>query len=265
MKKISYYLPFILLVTALAFVSCDDEQLEGEFFSTPDGSDPEVFCQETGLLAIAEAQLALVGLDPADAQAGCDALRGTISSFIQTCGDEGGALQMLLDELGADCNITTDGGDDDDDDDDSVNIVGRTYLLTSFTTTSALDLNEDGVATTDFLEETACFQNQTIFFNDEMNLTTMSTSFVNIIVDVDSDGNFTQVVECIEEEEITEATYTRDGNMLTVEDMGQITGTISGNQIVFTLPEGFIGELINETGDGTFELTEEIVFVYTAQ
>jgi len=114
MKKISYYLPFLLLFTTLVFISCDDEQLEGEFFSTPDGSDPEVFCQETGPLAIAEAQLALLGLDPSEAQAGCDAFIATINSFINTCGDEGGALQLLLDELGTDCNLTTDGGDGDD-------------------------------------------------------------------------------------------------------------------------------------------------------
>lgn len=40
MKKISYYLSFLLLFAAITFVSCDDEQLEGEFFVTPDGSDP---------------------------------------------------------------------------------------------------------------------------------------------------------------------------------------------------------------------------------
>jgi len=40
MKKISYYLSFLLLCTATLFISCDDEQLEGEFFVTPDGSDP---------------------------------------------------------------------------------------------------------------------------------------------------------------------------------------------------------------------------------
>lgn len=133
MKKISYYLPFLLLFTTLVFISCDDEQLEGEFFSTPDGSDPEVFCQETGPLAIAEAQLALLGLDPSEAQAGCDAFIATINSFINTCGDEGGGLQLLLDELGTDCNLTTDGGDGDDDDDDGTidPIVGEWALVRS--------------------------------------------------------------------------------------------------------------------------------------
>ena len=39
MKKISYYLPFLLLCFAVIFTSCDDEQLEGEFFTTPDGQE----------------------------------------------------------------------------------------------------------------------------------------------------------------------------------------------------------------------------------
>ncbi|WP_299765996.1 hypothetical protein [uncultured Dokdonia sp.] len=262
MKKISYYLPFILLVTALAFVSCDDEQLEGEFFSTPDGSDPEVFCQETGPLAIAEAQLALLGLDPSEAQAGCDAFIATINSFINTCGDEGGALQMLLDELGTDCNLVT-GGDDDDD---GVNIVGRTYLLTTFTTTSELDFNGDGIATTDLLAETGCFQNETIFFNDETNATAMSTSFLNIVVEEDSNGNLVQLSECIDQVENTETGYVRDGNTLNFDDFGEeIPGIISGNQIIFSFTDAFLGEFINDTGDGTVEVSEDLVIIYTAQ
>ena len=147
MKKISYYLPFILLCFATIFISCEDEQLEGEFFSTPDGSDPAVFCAETGPLAIAEAQLALSGLDPANAQAGCDALKATITSFIATCGDEGGGLQLLLDELGNDCNLTTDGGGDDDD-----GSVDTVFFITFRADGELIDMRFDSASTSaDFL------------------------------------------------------------------------------------------------------------------
>lgn len=148
MKKISYYLSFLLLCIAITFISCDDEQLEGEFSSTPDGSDPAVFCAETGLLAIAEAQIALIGLDLADAQAGCDSLRATINSFIATCGDEGGTLQMLLDELGNDCNLVTDGGGDDDDDSG----IDGVFFITFRANGELVDMRFDTASTSaDFL------------------------------------------------------------------------------------------------------------------
>ncbi|MEP0265703.1 hypothetical protein [Dokdonia sp.] len=40
MKKISYYLSLLLVLTTITFISCDDEQLEGEFF--PDSGDSEL-------------------------------------------------------------------------------------------------------------------------------------------------------------------------------------------------------------------------------
>ena len=104
-----YYVPTILVIlfSLFTFSSCNDEQLEGEFFSTPDGSDPEEFC-ENALATIAEAQFAL--LDATEANAGelCQALRGSIEGVIAVCGDPGGSFQALLDELGDDCGLMFD-------------------------------------------------------------------------------------------------------------------------------------------------------------
>jgi len=109
-KKILHLFPILL---AFIVFSCDVEPLEGEFSSTPDGSDPEEFCANATLL-IAEAQLALVTATADNADALCQALRGTIENVIDVCGDTEGAFQALLDELGNDCMIETDGNDDDD-------------------------------------------------------------------------------------------------------------------------------------------------------
>ena len=89
MKKISYYLPFLLLCFAITFTSCDDEQLEGEFFTTPDGQEvtlndtPE--CQ-AALTAFQQAALELQNADPANNSAECAALSNALDTFVQACG-----------------------------------------------------------------------------------------------------------------------------------------------------------------------------------
>ncbi len=255
MKKITYY--FALLLVGLFFVSsCDDEPLEGEFFSTPDGSDPADFCADAPL-AITSAQVALANAAPAQQAELCDALIATINSTINVCGDDTGIFQSLLDELGTDCMIdTTDPGDGNDD------LVGRTYLLTAFEVETPIDLNGDGVATTELISEGSCYENETLFFNDETNVTVTSTSFLEITVEVDADDNLIQSSECIFEEDITNATYSVNGNTITIDG---IDGVINGNQIVITVPEGFFGEIVGDDGISTVELLEDIVFTYTLQ
>ena len=89
MKKISYYLPFLLLCFTITFTSCDDEQLEGEFFTTPDGQEitlndtPE--CQ-AALTAFQQASLELQNADPANSAAACAALSDALDTFMQACG-----------------------------------------------------------------------------------------------------------------------------------------------------------------------------------
>ena len=92
--------------------SCDHEPLEGEFFSTPDGSDPADFCADAPL-AITAAQIALANVEPAQQAELCDALIAILNTTIDICGDETGLFQSILDDLGTDCMIDTDGGDDD--------------------------------------------------------------------------------------------------------------------------------------------------------
>jgi len=98
----------------LAFIvfSCDTEPLEGEFSSTPDGTDPEEFCANAGL-AIADAQLAFLDASETNAQALCENLRNTIESVITNCGDPGGMFQAFLDGIGNDCSNVPDVGDTD--------------------------------------------------------------------------------------------------------------------------------------------------------
>lgn len=256
MKKITYF--FALLFTGVFLLSsCDDEQLTGEFFSTPDGSDPEEFCDDAPF-TIAAAQAALFNAPLSQQAALCDALRATIVSTISLCDDPGGSFQALLDQLGDDCMIDTDGGGGDDPMD---SLVGETYILTAFEVETAIDLNGDGMASNELISEAGCYENETIFFDSETMLTATSTSFLELFVEIDGD-TVTQMIDCIEEEEITNSSYVVDGNIITIDG---IEGVISGIQIIFTVPDGFFGEVISDDGMGTVEILEDITFTYTLQ
>ncbi len=88
MKKISYYLSFLLVLSTIAFVSCDDEQLEGEFFTTPDGQEITIIdtpeCQ-AALTAFQEASLALQNATTEEMTAACAALSDALDTFVQAC------------------------------------------------------------------------------------------------------------------------------------------------------------------------------------
>lgn len=240
--------------------SCENELLEGEFFTTPDGSDPEEFCAEAPF-AIANAQTALAN-GSAEQQADlCAALLATINTTIDFCGDETGVYQALLDSLGTDCMVDPDGGGGDDGGDD-VSLVGQTYILTAFEVETPVDLDGDGVENTEIIAESSCYMNETLFFNDETNATATSTSYLEISVEIDGNDEFVQTIECIDEEEITPATYTVDGTTITIDG---VVGVISGDQIILTIPDGFFGEFISDDGTGTVEVLEDVTFTYTLQ
>lgn len=88
MKKISYYLSFLLVLSTVAFVSCDDEQLEGEFFTTPDGEEITIVdtpeCQ-AALTAFQDATSALQMATTEEAPAACAALSNALDNFVQIC------------------------------------------------------------------------------------------------------------------------------------------------------------------------------------
>lgn len=258
MKKYTYFAAFLIAGLTL-LSSCENELLEGEFFSTPDGSDPEEFCAEAPF-AIANAQAALVNGSAEQQAELCAALITTINTTIDFCGDETGVYQALLDSLGTDCMV--DPGDDGGDDGGDDTLVGQTYLLTAFEVETAIDLNGDGMANTELITESSCYMNETLFFNDETNVTATSTSFLEIFVDIDGNDELVQTIECINEEEITPSLYSVDGNAITIDG---VTGTISGSQIILTIADSFFGEFITNDGTGTIDVVEDVTFTYTLQ
>ncbi len=153
-----------------------------------------------------------------------------------------------------------------DDDSSSNDSVEGTFRLVAFEVETSFDLDGDGDSSTNLIEETGCYQNETITFNNDNTGTAITRSFLDVfvVISTDSDGEDTyfQIIDCIEEEESSSFTWTQNGSTVTTFVDGATRGfTFTGDEISFTLPSGFLGEVLEGDID-TAILIEDVTFRY---
>jgi len=95
---------------------------------------------------------------------------------------------------------------DDDSNPTTVNAsIDGTWKLTGFTLDNAIDLNGDGVASTDMVNETDCYSNSELVFTSA---TEVSLMLEGLDIEVSGNGNdITLTVDCLAAETLT-GTYT---------------------------------------------------------
>lgn len=97
------------MMAAVTVVSCEDEQLEGEFSATGDGSDPgepdpdSETCQ-TAFDTLQAAEAAFSSATDANYTQVCSTYSIALQATIELCGDTSGSLQTTLSSLG-DCSV----------------------------------------------------------------------------------------------------------------------------------------------------------------
>lgn len=137
------------------------------------------------------------------------------------------------------------------------------WKLTAMQVETPVDINGDGIATTDYMTETGCYQDEFLEFYSDATGMAISNSYLNLTVE----GEFPEVSftsECVEEISQTAITnYTIENGVITIteEDGTILTGTLEGNKITFVIPEGqiYFDEEMNVL------LTEDLTLVYTQQ
>ncbi|NRA91273.1 MAG: hypothetical protein HRU26_01075 [Psychroserpens sp.] len=246
MKKGFALLAFFALFTAF---QCDNEPIEGEFEQENEASC-EIAAQNTQTAALAF----LNATDDNFTQL-CTAYRNAIQVQIEFCGDPNGILQTQLDSLG-DC------GDDNQQQESSV--VG-TWLLTAWIGEEPFDLNNDGTGSINFLDEMECYENETLVFSADNTVVNTSTSFADIefIIEVGTTNSVVWTVDCIEETEITNGTWSQSGNIVSISDQfGDTDWTLNGNELSIFVPEGFVSF---NSDDFSVTTIQDLTFIYTKQ
>jgi len=153
-----------------------------------------------------------------------------------------------------------------DDDGDSGTSLEGTWKLTSFTTETGFDFNEDGTASNNVMSETNCYQNETVLFNGNGSGTATNRSYADITLELvaGSTTEYEYSVTCVQETETNTFSWTQSGNTISITESGEtISGTLSGSVLTIVIPSGFFVEI--EEAGGTGFTTEDVTFVYTKQ
>lgn len=241
MKKI---ITLIMCTAVLLFVSCEDEPLEGDFLTGG------LTC-EAAIANTAQAALNFLSVNDDNYTQLCIAYRNALQAQIQVCNDPDGSVQGSVNALG-DCSV---------DNEEASDIEG-TWLLTAWIGTEAIDLNGDGTASLNFLDEMDCYENETIVFNADGTAVSMSTSFASFVFDIEvgTTDEFIYSFECEFEDENTDMTWSQSGGVVVIDDGMLVSDfTLSGNQLSVLYPEGFFAF----SSDFTATTTQDLIFVYT--
>jgi len=242
MKKILYYLPIFVFLTAF---TCDNEPLEGDF-GIGTGSCPEA------TQATAQASLNFINATANTYQALCVAYRTALENQIALCGDTGGALQAAIDALG-DCS----NGVSDEE-------IEGTWQLTAWIGEEPIDINGDGTESLNFLDEFNCYENEFLVFEVGGTGESESNSYAEIEMDlvVGTTNDYEYQVNCIQEVEVATLTWTQSGNSISITSDGEnFDKTLSGNTLSIFVPEGFFAA--NE--DFLLTTIQDLTFVYIKQ
>lgn len=155
-------------------------------------------------------------------------------------------------------------------DDDANNVtpsVAGTWKMTAFNMENAYDLNGDGNASINLMDETGCYQNELMVFNADSSGRITSNSYADINLDLvmGTTDEYEYSIECEFDTEVTPFTYIYTDNQvkIIVDDM-EVNATISGNTLTYVIPSGMFFE-VEDPVSGTVTIVEDVTFIYTKQ
>lgn len=137
--------------------------------------------------------------------------------------------------------------------------VTGTYYMTAFNSSIPTDLNGDGSASTNQMDETNCFNGSFITLNANNTFVANSKG-----IDIDASGA-TSIIECFDEGNFT-GTWSLSGNQLSITYIdGGVeytdVATLSGNTIVSSVQNG---EVVGSTSGGEpVYLTSNLEIIFT--
>jgi len=151
--------------------------------------------------------------------------------------------------------------------DDSVensSIMGA-WKLTEWNVKTPLDLNNDGIASTNLLTEFGCLDGSELVFNDVNSGTILYTSDVGFHTGFDEEESQIFMMICGTDSErlAIPFTYSINENIVTITVSGELVNlTLEGNTLSLFVQDGFVAYDIN-----TFEVSviQDATYVFTKE
>jgi len=151
--------------------------------------------------------------------------------------------------------------DIDIDIDQSEGIIGS-WLLTEFNIDEPIDIDGNGVADPNLINETNCPTNDVIIFNADGTGISTSEDFMSLTVTIDMVNNVTTYEsECEAEMSSEMFTWTQTDNQIDIllDDGSMFASFLNMDQLTFSAPLPIF------TSDGDLDSTPNIEFVYIKQ
>jgi hypothetical protein len=250
MKKL---IPFLSLFVLLTAFTCEDEPLDDGLAGQ---AESNLTCANSTLALItATENYGNANEGDANFTTICNTYKTALQNQIIACGDPNGVLQITVNSLG-NCM-----GDDNEPAD--VEVPG-TWKLTAWNVAEATDVNNDGTASTNVLDEIDCYEDETIVFSADNTGVIMSTSYaeLSLTIEAGTTDSYVFAQDCIAEIENTAFTWTQTGSTIVITDPTgmELNLTQSGNEMSYTVPDGF--QVIN-SDDLMVTVSQDLTFVYT--
>ena len=148
-----------------------------------------------------------------------------------------------------------------EDIDDQSSLIG-VWKLTSWTINTAIDLDNDGIASTEF--SPGCLIDSDLTFMDDSNGTIFYSSSVSYSTRME-DGNMVFMTACTTDSERVPSlmSYTSsDSEIIINKDGVEFVLALNGNTLSMLVPNDFIAK-DNETSETT--VSQDVTYIYTRQ
>ncbi|MCB0444603.1 MAG: lipocalin family protein [Gelidibacter sp.] len=153
----------------------------------------------------------------------------------------------------------------DDDSNSSTSLTG-TWKLTAWNSATGYDINNDGTASTNILNELDCYNNETVVFSANNTAMAHSTSYADITAEITTGttDEYTYTVDCVDEVDSFALTWSLNGNTITFDEgtPDEIVATLSGNTFSLLVPEGLV---IYDANNVNEVVIQDLTLVYTKQ
>ncbi len=155
--------------------------------------------------------------------------------------------------------------------DDDGGAIRGVFVLTAIEIDTALDFDNDGIASNNLTDEIGCYLYQTILLgvknsngNNGISKHSIGAPVYRERIDVHSDTGITKLVTCIFNNSDVEFVWTRNGNTVDIasEDFN-VTGILSegDTKFEFVIEDGFTFQIVNDEGVEV-EFTEDATYRY---
>lgn len=182
-------------------------------------------------------------------EAACIIYRETLLNQIVICGDDG-TLLALVDELG-NCQPQ------------AFDVVGDWQLL-GWQSDIPRDIDNDGVATSDYLTEIDCFENETASFNTDGTGTLYYRQSMEVEVSspTNDPSNLEYSVQCFEDVRTLDFTWTQEGDSITVTLVsdGTVLDFFRNGDIIFIAMRDFF--VATSTSPNVEDIVQDIIWGY---